>query len=335
MLRRTFVLAGIATAAGAATGCTRSEDDDAGPPVKVTLLTSHGVRGRDAYLYVAREKGYLRAAGFDVSIEPGADLAANLQRVVAVRGVFAPVDMAGCLLATGRGTRPAAFTFVAGIHQRTTAAILAPGGGRVETPRDLAGTTLADLGSTAHDLFPAYARLAGIDAGRVRWVAATPHGLSGQLSGGTIAGVGESVLSRRVVESAGHRRTAVVLPYSEKLQDLYGDALATSAAYAKANPSRVQRFTTALLTGLADAIDDPAAAGAILHKYVPAVTAETATAELVLLAPYVRSAAAGLPVGALDADRVARGIAVLQGTGQIPPGLTPDEFLHPALIPGA
>jgi NitT/TauT family transport system substrate-binding protein len=55
----------------------------------------------------------------------------------------------------------------------------------------------------------------------------------------------------------------------------------------------------------------------------------------VLVAPYVRSAAAGLPVGALDVDRVARGIALLQGTGQIPAGLTPGQFVNPALIPGA
>jgi NitT/TauT family transport system substrate-binding protein len=340
------VLAGIAAAASAAAGCTGRNDDTG--PAKVTLLTSYGARGRDAYLYVAQEKGYLRAAGFDASIEAGAELTANLKRI-AGGGVFAPVDLTGCLLAAGRGAGltgagltgvgPAGagltgVTFVAGIHQRTTAAILAPGGGRIDTPGDLAGKTLAHLpGSSVRDIFPTYARLAGIDAGRVRWVEATPQGLPGELSGGSIAGVGESVVDRRVVESVSHGRPTVVLAYSDQLQDLYGDALATSAAYAQANPDRVRKFAAALLHGLADAIDYPAAAGAIMHKYVPVVTGEDAADEITLLAPYVRSAAAGLPVGALDANRVARNIAVLQGTGQIAPGLTPDQFLNPALTP--
>lgn len=329
------MLAGIAAAASAAAGCTGSKDDT-GPAVKVTLLTSYGVRGRDAYVYVARERGYLRAAGFDASIEAGGDLAANLKRVAGSAGVFAPLDLTGCLLAAGRAGGPIGVTIVAAIHQRTTAAILAPGGGGIAGPRDLAGRAIGDLpGSTVRDLFPTYARLAEIDAARVRWVGTTPQSLPGELAAGRIAGVGESVVGRGLIESATRGRTAVVLAYSDHLQDLYGDGLATSTAYAQARPDRVRRFTAALLHGLADAIDDPAAAGAIMHKYVPAVSPEAATAELALLTPYVRSAAAGIPVGALDVDRVARSIAVLQGTAQIPPGLTPDQLMNPALAPGA
>jgi NitT/TauT family transport system substrate-binding protein len=339
----------------AAAGCSRSKDDS-GPPVKATLLTSYGMRGRDAFAFVAREKGYLSSAGFDVAIEPGGDLAANLRRLQSGGPVFAALDLTACLLAaagpagpndpgssstgpssTGPSrTGPSGFSFLAGIHQRTTAAILAPGGGSIATPRDLGGKTLADLpGSTVRDLFPTYARLAGIDATRTAWVNATPQTMAGDLSRGRMAGVGDTVAGRRAVEAATHGRTAVVLAYSDQLQDLYGDALATSAAYAQAEPGKARKFAAALLRGLADAIDDPVAAGAIMHKYAPGVTAEAAAAELGLMAPYVRSAAEGIPVGALDANRVARSIAVLRGAGQIGPGLTPDQVMNPELLPGA
>jgi NitT/TauT family transport system substrate-binding protein len=330
----------IAAAASVAAACTGSRDDD-GPPTKVTLLTSYGVRGRDAYAYVARERGYLRAAGFDVSIEAGAGLAASLRRITIAPGgpaepVFAPVDLTCCLLAAGGPASQRGFTFLAGIHQRTTAAILAPGGGPIGRPADLTGKTIADLpGSTVRDLFPVYARLAGIDATRTTWVTATPQALPARLSGGKIAGVGESVVARGDVEAATRGRTPVVLAYSDQLQDLYGDALAVSTAYARAHPTRARKFAAALLRGLADAIDDPAAAGAIMHKYVASVSPESAAAELSLLAPYVRSAAAGVPVGALDPNRVARSIAVLQGAAQITPGLTPTDVLTPALLPTA
>jgi NitT/TauT family transport system substrate-binding protein len=176
-------------------------------------------------------------------------------------------------------------------------------------------------------LFPAYARLAGIDPARTAWVAATPQSVGKELAAGRVAGVGDTVVGRWAVEAATHGRTAVVLAYSDQLQDLYGDALVTSAAYAQAEPGSARKFAAALLRGLADAIDDPAAAGVIMHKYVPAVGAQAAAAEMALLAPYVRSSAEGLPVGALDANRVARGIALLQGAGQIGPGLTPDQVM--------
>jgi NitT/TauT family transport system substrate-binding protein len=322
-------VAGIASfAAGVVAGCSGSGDDDAGPPAKVTLLTSYGMRGRDAYAYVAQEKGYFRAAGFDVVIEAGGVLASNLHRVVTGGAVFAPLDLTGCLLAAAGPAGQRGFTFLAGIHQRTTAAILAPGGGSIATPRDLSGKKLADLpGSMVRSLFPTYARLAGIDPEHTTWVAATPQALPGDFSAGRVAAVGESVVGRRTIEAATRGRTAVVLAYSDQLEDLYGDALATSSAYAQAQPARAWKFAAALLRGLADAIDDPAAAAVIMHKYVPAVTPEAATAELALLAPYARSDAAGVPVGALDAGRVARSIAVLQGTGQIPAGLTPDQVM--------
>jgi NitT/TauT family transport system substrate-binding protein len=331
--RRTFVVAGIAVAA--AGGCGRSKDDT-GTPVKATLLTSYGMRGRDAFAFVARENGHFSAAGFDVAIEPGGDLAANLRRLQGGGPVFAALDLTASLLAAATPASQRGFSFLAGIHQRTTAAILAPGGGSIGAPRDLGGKTLADLPGTAvRALFPTYARLAGIDATRTTWVNATPQAMAGDLSKGKVAGIGDTVAGRRAVEAATHGRTAVVLAYSDELQDLYGDALATSAAYGQAQPDRARKFAAALLQGLAEAIDDPAAAGAIMHKYAPDVTAEAAAAELTLMAPYVRSAAEGIPVGALDANRVARSIAVLQGTGQIGPGLTPDQVINPKLLPGA
>jgi NitT/TauT family transport system substrate-binding protein len=213
---------------------------------------------------------------------------------------------------------------MAAIHQRTTAAILAPGGGRIGVPRDLTGKTLADLpGSSVRELFPAYARLAGIDPAGTTWVAATAQSMVGELRHGKVAGIGDTVAGRRAVEAATHGRTAVMLAYSDQLEDLYGDALVGSTAYARAEPGNARKFTAALLRGLVDAVDDPAAAGVIMHKYVPAVAAEAASAELALLAPYIR----GLPIGALDANRVARGIALLQGAGQIAPGLTPDQVM--------
>jgi len=111
--------------------------------------------------------------------------------------------------------------------------------------------------------------------------------------------------------------------------------LITSSDNATKNPDKVKSFTTALLKGLSDSIDNPAEAGRIMQKYVQTANPDGVAAELTLMAPFVRSSAAGIPVGALDSERVARSIAILQGSGQIAAGLKAEQVVDFNLVPKA
>ena len=343
MQRRTFVRSiaagAFALSLGTVTGCSDSDEDGGGGGEsleKVVYLTSFGTFGRDAYAYVAKEKGYFRDAGFDVEIKPGSGSAENVKQIVAGNAAFTPIDLTGGLIAAGGKDKVTGFTAVAGIQQRTMAAIITLDGTGITAPKDLEGKTLADTpGSVVRNLFPTYAKLADVDASRVTWVNGTPQTLMGTLASGKVAGIGQFVVGKPTVETVAKGRTAVVLPYSDYLQDLYGNVLITSTDYAQKNPEKVKSFSGALLKGLADSIDNPSEAGKILQKYVATTNAEGAAAELTLMAPYVRSAAAGVPVGALDAERVARSIAILQGSGQIDAGLQPEQVINFDLVPKA
>jgi NitT/TauT family transport system substrate-binding protein len=342
-LTRTLAAAGIATALAVTAGCS---DDSVGSTEKasgaqslekVTYLTSFGTFGRDAYAYVAKEKGYFRDAGFDVDIKPGAGTGDNIKLVVGGQAQFTPIDLTGGLLTAGNGGgKEPGFTAVAGIQQRTMAAIIALDGNGITSPKDLEGKKLADLpGSVVRNLFPTYAKLAHVDATKVTWVNGTPQTLMGTLASGQVAGIGQFVVGKPTVEIVAKGKKAVLLPYSDYLQDLYGNALITSTSYAKANPEKVRKFSAALLKGLEDSIANPTEAGTILQKSVPTANPAGAAAELQLMASFVRSEASGVPVGALDSQRVARSIAILQGAGAIPAGLTPEQVISFDLVPKA
>ena len=340
---RTFVAAALATAMlGAAAGCSDDSDDTTSTASgsqsleKVTYLTSFGTFGRDAYAYVAKEKGYFKDAGFDVDIKAGGGTFENLKAIVGGTAQYTPLDLTGTLLAAGAAKDPVTgFAAVAGIQQRTMAAIITLEGNEITTPKDLEGKTLADSpSSVVRNLFPTYAKLAKIDYTKVTWKNGTPASLMGILAGGQAAGIGQFVVGKPTVESITKKK-AVVLPYSDYLQDLYGNVLVTSAANAKDNPEKVKKFTAALLKGLQDSIANPTEAGTILKKYVPTAIPEAAGAELTLMGPFVRSEASGVPVGALDSQRVARSIAILQGSGQIAAGLTPEKVIDFSLVPKA
>jgi NitT/TauT family transport system substrate-binding protein len=338
---RTLVAAALATTLAAAAGCSDDGDDKSASGgtqtlEKITYLTSFGTFGRDSYAYVAKEKGYFRDAGFDVEIKPGAGSGEGIKQVVAGTAQFTPIDLTGGLLAAGGQAKATGFTAVGAIQQRTMAAIMSLEGYGISSPKDLEGKTLADTpGSVVRNLFPTYAKLANVDASKVKFVNGTAQTLFGTLAGHKVDGIGQFVVGKPTIETIAKGKTAVLLPYSDYLQDLYGNVLITNSTYAKENPEKVKKFTTALLKGLEDSITNPDEAGNLLKKNVPTADPRSAAAELTLMAPFVRSEASGVPVGALDSQRVARSIAILQGSGQIQGGLTPEQVISFDLVPNA
>jgi NitT/TauT family transport system substrate-binding protein len=332
-LVRSLIAGSFALPLGAEAGCDGANDDDT-TLTAVTCMTSYGSYGRDAYIYLAREKGYFEEAGFTVDIRPGAGTASNLKLVVDGKATFSPADLSGCLIAAGGKQKVTGFTAVAGIHQRTLTGIITMQGSGIAVPKDLEGRTLADVpGSVLRTLFPTYARLADFDYTKVTWVDATAQTVLRDLVAGRFDGIGQFVIGVPTIEALAKGRKALALPFSDYLRDLYGNVLITSTGYARNNPGRVRRFTTALLKGLSDAIDNPAQASEALRKYVPGADPEAAAAETVLMGPYVRSAAAGVSVGALEPARVARSIAILQGSGQINTPMLPEQVVSLNLLP--
>ena len=341
---RTLMAAALATTLAAAAGCSDDADDKSTSGgtqslEKITYLTSFGTFGRDSYAYVAKEKGYFRDAGFDVEIKPGAGSGEGIKQVVAGTAQFTPVDLTGGLLAAGGAggaAKVTGFTAVGAIQQRTMAAIMSLDGYGITSPKDLEGKTLADTpGSVVRNLFPTYAKLAKVDASKVKFVNGNAQTLFGTLASHKVDGIGQFVVGKPTIENIAKGKTAVLLPYSDYLQDLYGNVLITNSTYAKDNPEKVKKFTAALFKGLEDAITNPDEAGNLLKKNVPTADPKSAAAELTLMAPFVRSEASGVPVGALDSQRVARSVAILQGSGQIEAGLTPEQVIKFDLVPKA
>jgi NitT/TauT family transport system substrate-binding protein len=339
-LTRTFAVAALAAVLVAATGCGSDDDGNdrqgsAATKDKVTYLTSFGTFGRDAYAYVAKEKGFFEEAGIDVEIKPGAGTGENLKQIASGQAQFTPVDFTGALLQFGGG-KARDFTAVAAIQQRTMVAVMALDGKGITTPKDLEGKTIADApGSVIKMLFPTYARLAGVNDTTVKWVTAPPPTLPGTLASGGVDAIGQFVVGKPTIEAAAQGKKAVVLPYSDHLTDLYGNALVTGSRLAKEDPDLVKRFTTALLKGLQYSIENPKETGDILVKNQPTQKAAPAAAEVELMASFVKSDSAGAPVGAFDSQRVARSIAILQGAGSIPAGVTPDQVVNFDLVPKA
>ena len=297
---------------------------------KVDYLTSFGTFGRDAYAYVAEEKGFFEQAGLDVTITPGSGSVDVLKLVAAGRADFGVADFTATAITTAKERLPV--SVVAAIQQRSLAAIVALEGGGIGKPADLEGKKIGDQpGSTNQVMFPVYARAAGIDPAKVQFVPSAPPALPQLLAAGQVDGIGQFVVGTPLIEAAAKGRKAVVLPYGDLVPDLYGNALVSSK---DVEPGLARGFTDALLKGLEYSIEHPDEVGPILEKYQPTQDAGVASAEVGLMAPYVRPSGYSGRVGGITEERVGKIVRTLVEDGAIPQGsLQPNDFVSFGISP--
>jgi NitT/TauT family transport system substrate-binding protein len=225
------------------------------------------------------------------------------------------------------------FRAIAAIHQQTLVSIVSLESSKVAQPKDLEGKKVgAATGSVNQLLFPAYARLAGVDPLKVTFVNVAPPQLPALLASSQVDALSTFLIGRGGIEKAAGKK-AVIMPYSDYLSDLYGNALVTSATMAGQNPDLVKRFRVAAVKALKWTIENPDEAAQILRKAQPAADLAAATGEIKLMTQYVKPTVTNAPIGALDQQRVARAIAILQGSGLIPSGLTPEAVVAFDLTP--
>jgi len=311
--------AALATAVALAVGGCASPGPTPGSaaPDEVTYLTSFNTFGRDAYAYVAQEKGFFADAGFTVTINPGSATVDVLKLVAGGRATFGIGDFTTTVITVAKEKLPV--TTVGMIQQRSMSAILTLADKGIAKPADLVGKKVGDQpGSTNQVMFPVYAKAAGIDPAKVEFVPAAPPALPQLLASGQVDGIGQFVVGVPLIEKAAQGRKVTALPYSEFLPDLYGNALVTAKDLPTKNPQLVERFRGALLKGLQYSIDHPEETGQILRKYQPTQDAGVAAAEVTGMAAFVRPAAG--PIGGSDEARVQKTISLLTDAGAIPPG---------------
>jgi NitT/TauT family transport system substrate-binding protein len=335
MLGRSRMMAVVlaVVASVALTDCDGSKNGSGSSLDRVTYLTAFGAAGRDAFVWIAADKGYLRAAGIDARIELGKATGENLKALSAGKAQFANLDLTGAMITAfpRRGSGFKDFRAVLAVHQHTLVSIMSTEGSGITSPKDLEGKTIAAAANSVNQLlFPGYAKLAGVDPSKVKWVAVQPVQLGNSLASGKVDALSTFLIGRPTIEKAtlqARHKKVVVLPYSDYLPDLFGNAVIAPTDLIKRKPDLVDRFRGAMLKALEYTIAHPEEAGALLHARQPATAADAAIAEIKLMTPSVTATDSGSTVGAIDRARMTRTIASLQKIGLIQQGVTPEDVV--------
>jgi NitT/TauT family transport system substrate-binding protein len=323
--RRSVLAAAATLPLAAAVGCRGGTAEPSGPgePARVRMLTGLGFQGREAYLDVAIEKGWFAEAGLEVEVLPGEGTEQNLTLLAAGQTDFATLDVNAALIEHSRGTFTD-FRLTAVLQDLLLSCVMALESSGIRRPPDLSGTTIAYIPGGINDLvFPAYAQLAGFDAGSVELVSLPPPSFGAALAEERVDAIMQFVVGRHTIERATAGEPVVVFPYADWLSELYGSGIGCSAGLAADDPELVRRFNQAALRGLAYAVEHPQEAGEIFAARHEGQAVEAAVAEVTALAGYVRPGEdfdGELPLGEFAEVRLVQSVAVLEGLGVIEPG---------------
>jgi NitT/TauT family transport system substrate-binding protein len=206
--------------------CSSPDAAPAQAPDKVGYATGFGAVGRDAFVWVARDKGYFRDAGIEVDIQKGAGNVPNLTLLKSNRVQFAAMDFSGAEVLAGQG-KFTEWRAVAAVHQQTLVSIMTTADTGITKPADLAGKTIATAsGSVSEQLFPAYATKAGLDPRTVKIQGAQPTALNGLMAQRKVDALSTFLLSKKALETAS-KKPVIVMPYSDYLKNLYGNVIVT------------------------------------------------------------------------------------------------------------
>lgn len=282
MRRTSLLLALIVFCAGAV----------AQPAPHTFALDAPAPLGRHTGYFVALQNGWYRDAGIDLRIVPGRGSADGVNRVASGEVSFAFGDAGALALARAKGVR---VKMLAIVYARSPFVVFSLSGTPIASPKDLEGRSIAAPPTDGmRTMFPVFARLTGIDAGKVRCVDIPIEKKDGALLSREVDAMTSGLQQQPTLARAAAQRNLRVqaLRWSDFGFELYSNGLLANDALIEANPALVRGFVQASLRGLATAFADPAAAAALMVKRHPNLDPGVVQAEIEIIREVAMSEAA-------------------------------------------
>lgn len=340
--RRTLLATGLAGAAClAAPHVARGQ----GALTNVRFILDWAFFGPQAPFLLTLDRGYFREEGLNVTVDRGFGSADTPVKVATGAYEFGVADISPTIRM--RLTQPTVdliSPFV--LQQGSQLAAMTIRRTGIRTPKDLEGKRVAAPETDAgRQLFPVYARAAGIDAASIRWVTVTP-----QLRETMVARGDAEAMTGFETSGLFSLRTLNVAPadilsfrYSAAGVQLLSTALLVRRPYAEANPRVVTGMIRAIVRGHMDSWREPEAAIAALRRRDPTASAELERERMMANFEFIRTAevlSGGLAnlamprvQGAIDTIRTAFDIATpLAAADLYLPGFLPpaEQLRFPA-----
>jgi NitT/TauT family transport system substrate-binding protein len=300
--RRRFLKNSTLTAAALAVPAVPLRARAAGPLKPVTMMLDWIYQGPNVGFIMAQEQGFYRDAGLDVTVNSGKGSGSTAQLVAskATQIGFSDGFVVGNGVAKGMTIKS-----VGAVFRRNPAAIIVLADSGIETPKDLAGKTIAmTAGSAQFQQWPAFAKGAGIDTSQIRIVNIDP------------AGVGPALISKKADAIGGYAQGYVpaieirgkkqvrIFWFADYGVTVVSNGIIVHQDLLNGDPDLIRAFVPPSIKGFLYARQHPDEMAAVVKKYQPTVDPAITKREFELSwKTWVTPNTKGKPLGwAADAD---------------------------------
>ncbi len=203
--------------------------------------------GDHAAYWVALDKGYYKQRGLDVELQ----------------------NSKGSGDSIGRGAR---IKVVGMVFDKTPMNTWSRRDSPIAKPKDMEGKTVgAPPGDGQRQMFPAFAKLTGIDPSKVTWVNVEPAAKVAALAEKRVDSVADYTTGLPFYEKAMGKGHAIMMPWADHGFDLYSMSIMASEKTMKERPKVLRDFLEASYLGWRDVMADPKSALEIFKKRVPEI----------------------------------------------------------------
>jgi NitT/TauT family transport system substrate-binding protein len=223
---------------------------------------------------IAREKGFYRDAGLDVTITSGKGSGSTAQLIASKAAQFGFADgyVVGNGVAKGMGIKT-----IGSVYRRNPAACIVPADSDIKTPKDLAGKTVAiTAGSAQFQQWPAFLKGAGVDESKIQVVNLDPAGVPAALINNkvdAIAGFAQGYVP--TIEIRGKKEVRVFW-FADYGVTVVSNGIIVHEDLIKSDPELVRAFVAPTIKGFLYGRQHPDEAVAAVKTYLetidPAIT---------------------------------------------------------------
>lgn len=307
---------------------------------KLKMVLNWRYQGPQGWFFLAEDRGYFRDAGLEIVMDQGNGSGAAVGAVASGSYDLGFGDINALIQLVAKGPAGAGTPLaISALYNRPPFTIAVKADGPIKTPKDFEGRT---LGGPANDgalkLFPAFAKLAKIDAAKVQITNMQPNLREQMLQRGQVDGVFGFVntirFSAKLVGIDPDKEFRFI-NFGDYGMDLYSNAIIASRKLTQENPTALKGLLKAINRGIADTLKDYDAAVAAVAKREPLINVAVEKERLIATLKDEMSHAemAKIGIGDVDDARFKTSIGIVVEADGLPRVPAPDEVFSRAFLP--
>jgi NitT/TauT family transport system substrate-binding protein len=310
----------------------------AADPLKVRFILNWKFQGPQAWFFLADDKGYFKKAGIDIQLDQGAGSGAAVPRVAstAYDAGFGDINAITRFAAKHKGKQPVAVYM---IYNQTPFVIATPKSAKIMKPQQLEGLTLgAPANDGAYKLFPAFANIAGFDAGKVKWQHMKPNLRVTMLKQKKVQGVSGyqlTVLFDAMRVGMNPETDLDFMRFADFGMDLYSNAVMVSQDMLKNHPDKVKGMVAAINKAFWEVVANPEVGVDAVMRREPLLKRASerdrlmATLKHLIISPEMKK----VGMGGIDPERLKRSIKIVSSAFKLKRTPAPDEVFQTQFLP--